>query len=463
MEQTTRLEALASESPTGQTIVDELRTSVLGSIALPGDKSYVDACRLWNGAVNHRPKMIVFCEQAKDVEAAVQIGRRYGLPLSVRGGGHDWAGRALCPDGLVLDLTRMRDVLVDPQREVATVAGGSTIKDVAAAAGPGFLAALGNCSAVGMAGQTLGGGYGRLNSRYGMTADNLLGAEVVLADGRRVTTNAEKEPDLFWAIRGGGGNFGIVTSMRIRLHRAGELLSGSIIYPLSEAGPVLRRYAEFAATAPDDLGMSMAMMSGEDGRPVLGLMPVWNGDRKQGERILRALQSLGTPQFAQVGPMTCSDILAQSDPFVALGRHWEVRTRWLAALNADTVDVMSNAIIQKTSPYSVLHWHHHRGAATRIAPASTAFGMRREHFMLEIIACWKPDESDGSPHRQWAQDVWQNLGPFALPGGYANLLAPEDREQARDAYGSNGARLRVLKQRFDPDGVFSSAIPLPDR
>jgi hypothetical protein len=341
MEQTARLEAFASESQAARTMVDELRMSVSGGIALPGDESYADACQVWNGAVNHRPAMIAFCERVGDVESAVRIARRHGLPLSVRGGGHDWAGRALCPDGLVLDLTRMRGVVIDPQEEVATVAGGATIKDVAvAAAVHGLVAAVGNCSAVGMAGLTLGGGYGPLSGRYGLAADNLLGAEVVLADGRCVTTDANNDPDLFWAIRGGGGNFGVVTSMRIRLHRAGDLLSGSIIYPLSEAGMVLRRYGEFAATAPDDLGMSIAMMSGPDGQRALALMPLWNGDKEQGERVLRDLQSLGTPQFAQVGPMTYGDILAQSGPFVALGRHWEIRTRWLPALKPDAVDMI---------------------------------------------------------------------------------------------------------------------------
>ncbi len=463
MEQTARLEALALESQTNRTVADELRTSVSGGIALPGEESYLDACRLWNGAVNHRPAMIAFCKQPMDVEATVRIARHRGLPLSVRGGGHDWAGRALFPDGLVIDLTRMRDVIVDPQEEVATVAGGATIKDVAAAAAEhGFVAAVGNCSAVGMASLTLGGGYGPLNGRYGMAADNLLGAEVVLADGRSVTTNADDNPDLFWAIRGGGGNFGVVTSMRIRLHRAGHLLAGSIIFPLSEAGAVLRRYAKFAVAVPDELGMAFAMMSGPDGQPALALMPLWNGDKEQGECVLHDLQSLGTPHRAQVGPMSFGDILAQSDPFVALGRQWEVRTRWLPALKADAVDVMSDAIVRKTSPHSLVIWHPLHGAATRVAPNATAFGMRREHLMVEIIACWEPDESDGSAHRRWARDLSQKLAPSALPGGYANLLGPGDREQAQDAYGGNGARLRTLKRRFDPDGVFSSAIPLPD-
>ena len=213
-------------------------------------------CRVWNGAVRRHPAIIAFCRQPEDVQAAVRAARRHGLPLSVRGGGHDWAGRALRDGGLVIDLTGMRDVAVDPQALVATVAGGARAKDVAAAAGAhGLVAAMGNCGTVGMAGLSLGGGYGPLSGTCGLAADNLLGAEIVLADGRRVTTGPDAEPDLLWALRGGGGNFGVVTSLRVRLHPARDMLAGSVIYNWNEAGAVLRRYASFAATAPDELGV----------------------------------------------------------------------------------------------------------------------------------------------------------------------------------------------------------------
>ena len=220
---------------------DELRAAISGCVALPGDELYDEGSRVWSPAVRRRPAIIAFCKGPEDVQAAVRAARRHGLPLSVRGGGHDWAGRALRDDGLVIDLTGMRDVAVDPRALVATVAGGARVKDVAAAAGAhGLVAALGLCGTVGMAGLNLGGGYGPLSSAYGLAADNLLGAEIVLADGRRVTTGPDAEPDLFWALRGGGGNFGVVTSLRVRLHPAGDMLAGSFIYNFNEAGAVLR-------------------------------------------------------------------------------------------------------------------------------------------------------------------------------------------------------------------------------
>src|SRR5271165_2831945 len=274
---------LAASSERRASCAEELRAAISGRVALPGDELYDEGCRVWNGAVRHRPVIVAFCRQPEDVQAAVRAARRHGLNLSVRGGGHDWAGRALRDGGLVIDLTGMRDVAVDPQALVATVAGGARAKDVAAAAGAqNLVAAMGNCGTVGMAGLRLGGGYGPLSGTCGLAADNLLGAEIVLADGRPVTTGPDAEPDLLWALRGGGGNFGVVTSLRVRLHPARDMLAGSVVYNWNEASAVLRRYASFAATAPDELGVSVGAMSGPDGEPVIMVVPLWKGDRPRG-------------------------------------------------------------------------------------------------------------------------------------------------------------------------------------
>jgi FAD/FMN-containing dehydrogenase len=447
------------------TAAHELRTMMQGRVVLRGDDDYARTRQIWNRAVDIQPALFAVCETSADVQAAVRVARRHGLPFSVRGGGHHWAGLALCSGGLVIDLSTMRQVTVDPHSRGATVQGGARLKDVAAAAGAhGLVTALGNCGAVGMAGLTLGGGYGPLNGLYGLAADNLLGAEVVLADGRRVTVGPDEEPELFWAIRGGGGNFGVVTSMRVQLHETRHMLAGPIVFPLSEAEQVLRRYAEFATTMPDELGITVGMTSSQDGQPMLLFLPLWNGDQRQGERLIRDLQALGTAQLAQVGPMTYSDMLALYDAWVDAADHchWEMRTRSLPVLSPGAIDVITKAVAARTSPYSMVNWHHLHGAATRIPAEATAFGLRQEHFMLEIIAAWDPSGSNGAAHRQWAQDLWESLASFALPGGYPNQLAPHDREQARDAYGSNGPRLRAVKRRFDPDGVFASAIPLPN-
>jgi FAD/FMN-containing dehydrogenase len=419
---------------------------------------------VFNGAVRSRPAAVAFCAGPQDVARALRIARRHGLQVSVRGGGHDLSGRALVDGGLVLDLTRMRQVAVDAQARVATVQGGATIRDVITAAAPyGLVPVAGNSGSVGVAGLTTGGGYGPLNGRFGLAVDNMVSAELVLADGQRVTTDAATEPDLFWALRGGGGNFGVVTCLQIRLHPAAELLAGWVMYPGDDAAAVLRRYAAFAASAPDALGVLTALMTGADGRPAVAFAPFWTGDRAEGERVLGALQALGTPQMTTVGPTTYGEMLGQFDAAWAAGRHYAVRTRWLRALTDDAVAVMIAAATRKTSPHTGVAIHHLHGAATRVARDATAFGVRGEHYMIEIIAAWEPDgdEAAADTHRRWADGLWEDLAPFAMPGGYANLLSPADREQAQHAYGGNEGRLAALKRRYDRDNVFASAIPLP--
>jgi FAD/FMN-containing dehydrogenase len=278
-----------------------------------------------------------------------------------------------------------------------------------------------------------------------------------------VTTGPDAEPDLFWALRGGGGNFGVVTSLRVRLHPARDMLAGWITYDWNEAGAVLRRYAAYAATVPDELGVAVGLMPGPDGEPGIVIVALWNGDQRRGLRLMEDLRAFGTPRSAEIGPATYGDLLARFDAWVeaADGCHWEIRTRSLPMLTADAADAIIAAKARAPSPYCAVFWHHFHGTATRMAPDGAAFGLRREHIMVEIVAGWQPDGDDGAAHRRWAKDLWQSLAPFALPGGYANLLGPDDREQAADAYGGNAARLRLLKRRFDPDGVFASAIPLP--
>lgn len=242
-----------------------------------------------------------------------------------------------------------------------------------------------------------------------------------------------------------------------------EIIAGSIIYSWNEAAAVLRRYAAFSATAPDELGVPVAMLSGPDCQPVIMIVPLWNGARWQGERVVDGLKAYGTQRSAQVGPTTYADMLTQFDAWLAAadGCHWEIRTRWLPALSVGAAEAIIAAMARKTSPFCMVSWHHFHGAATRIAPDSAAFGLRCEHFMVEIIACWKPEGDNGAVHRRWAHVLWQSLAPFALPGGYANLLGPDDREQVETAYCGNAARLLDLKRRIDPDGVFASANPLP--
>jgi hypothetical protein len=447
----------------GLLAADDLRQVMPGKVAMPGDVTYAGARQIWNGAVKHQPALIALCETDSDVQAALRVARAHRLPLSVRGGGHDWAGRALRDDGLVIDLTGMRQVDVDAQAEVARVAGGATATDLIAAAAPHGLAAVtGNVGAVGMAGFILGGGYGPLTTRFGLGLDNLLEAEIVLADGRLVFASASQNSDLFWALRGGGGNFGVVTSMRLRLHPVGELLAGVIIFPWSEAQSVLRGHAEILSSAPSELSVLAGVFSAPDGSPVIVIGPIWSGEPNQGQEIIARMQSFGTPILSQIGPMSYTDLIRLYDSRAREGCHYAVKTRWLADLTPEVISAVITSGTTRTSPASVIALHHFHGPGTEVAPDATAFGLRRKHFLMEIIAAWAPNwKEDGTAHRRWASDLFSVLAPHALPGGYPNFLTQDDREQLGSAYGSNAGRLRDLKQHYDPDGLFTSAIPLP--
>jgi FAD/FMN-containing dehydrogenase len=414
---------------------------------------------IWNAAVQHRPALIVRAESPRDVQEAIQVARDRGMRLSVLGGGHDWAGRAVCDGGLVIDLSGTRSVTVDARAQVATVGGGATAADVlGAAAAYGLVAAAGNVGCVGMTGLTLGGGYGPLNGRFGLALDNLLGAEVVLADGRIVTADANHEPELFWALRGGGGNFGVVTSMRVRLHPLDRLIGGMIVFPWSQAATVWRGLGEVLSTAPDELTVQSGLLAGPDGRPAVYLAPAWSGDLRSGETAIGALVELGTPLTTQVAPMAYGEMLGQFDAWAVRGPSWSLRTRTVAGYTPGVIDALVEAGRTLTSPRSGIPIHNFHGASTRVAPDETAFANRREHFVVEIVAGW--ESGDGAAHRAWADTVSAALAPYALPGGYQNLLGPDDHEQIANAYGKNAIRLGAAKRHFDPDGVFS-AIPLP--
>jgi hypothetical protein len=419
-----------------------------------------NAPRIWNAAVKHRPAVVVRARAPRGVQQAIRVARDHGMRLSVLGGGHDWAGRGLCDGGLLIDLSRMRGVSVDASARVATVGGGATAADVMAAAAPyGLVAAAGNCGGVGMTGLTLGGGYGPLNGRFGLASDNMLGAEVVLADGRIVIAHATREPELFWALRGGGGNFGVVTSMLVRLHPLSKLIGGLIVFPWSQAAAVWRGLREVLATAPDELTVQSGLFPGLNGQPTFFLAPAWSGDLAVGEHAIDALMKLGKPLATQVAPMTYGEMLGQWDAHVVGGLHWAVRTRTLPGFTPEIIDALVEAGRTRTSPRSLLPIHHCHGASTRIPSDETAFANRREHFMVEIVAGWPP--GDGSAHRAWADSVSAALAPYALPGGYQNLLGPDDHEQIANAYGDNAVRLLGAKTHYDPDGVFT-AIPLPE-
>jgi FAD/FMN-containing dehydrogenase len=433
-----------------------------GRVSKPGDKAYAEATAIWAKPVGRTPRAVVHCQTAEDVRFVIRAARDCDLPLSVRGGGHDWAGRALC-DGVVIDLSGMRSVTIASD-QTAHVSGGARAADVVATTDPlGLATATGSVGVVGMTGLTLGGGYGPLIGRFGLALDNLEAAEVVLADGRVVTAAHESEEELLWALRGGGGNFGVVTTMRLKLHRLASVRSGMLVYPFAEAKMLLEGCAEIAASAPEDLTFQIGFAAGPDGIPVAIVVPTWCGRVEEGEARLAPFLKLGTVLTNTVGTTPYGTSLTVFDKFLVDGQRYWMETCRLPALNSRGADVLIQAADSFVSPGCAVFTHEFKSAATRVPEEATAFGLRRDHVLVEIIAGFAdiPDEVEEPRHRLWARATRHAFDEMALPGGYPNLLADDDPERVAQSYGSNAARLIKAKQRYDPDNVFRSAIPLP--
>ena len=435
-----------------------------GGFSMPGSERYTAATAIWAMPVGPMPRAVVHCRTAVDVQTAIRVARDSDLALSVRGGGHDWAGRALC-DGLVIDLSAMNDTVIAADRHSARIAGGASASDVLGVTDPHGLAVVtGSCGAVGMAGFTLGGGYGPCIGRFGLALDNLLAAEVVLADGRFVTASETSEAELFWALRGGGGNFGVVTAMHHRLHELPCIWSGMLLFPFAEARSVLEGCAAIAASAPEELTVQLGILMGPEGVPVVMIAPTWCGPPEQGEARVAPFRKLGTALVSTVSAMSCRDRLGIFAAHIVNGQRVFMETSWLPSIDNRSVDAMINAMANAVSPGCAIITHAFRGAASRVPLEITAFGLRREHVLVEILACFtdRSDRLEEQRHRQWAQDARGAFDAMALPGGYPNLLARGEGARAAKSYGRNAERLIKAKRLYDPANVFCSAIPLPD-
>ena len=431
-----------------------------GHLILPEDLAYDQTRQLWNGRINKHPAALVRCADTQDVVHTVRWARSRGLALSVRAGGHDFAGRALCDDGIVIDCSQMRAVTIDPVTRTARVQGGATIGDlIGAAQKDGLATTTGTVSSVGLAGLTLGGGYGPLLGNFGLVADNLLSAQVVTADGHLITTSATEHADLFWGLRGGGGNFGVVVSLEYRLYPITQVLSGLLLYPLDQAREVLRYYSDFIKTAPDELTIQPGSLQMPDGMPVLFLSPTYCGPLTEGEKVLKPLRAFGKPLVDQIQPIPYDVLITALNALVPKGRHYFIQTQSLHALCAETIDLLVEHAQQFSSPSSFISIHHFHGAASRVAASETAFALRQDHLMVEIIAGWEPQSpAEDQRHLQWAKAGSRALAPYALKGGYVNLLDEEAQERVPLAFGPNYERLLNLKRIYDPDDVFHSTI-----
>jgi len=437
----------------------QLGQELSGRLSVPGDDRYTAATAIWAKPVGRTPRAVAHCRTQKDVQSAIRAARNCDLPLSVRGGGHDWAGRAL-----VIDLRDMNAVSVGSDK-TARISGGARAADVLAVTDPlGLAAVTGSVGAVGMAGLTLGGGYGPLIGRCGLALDNLVAAEVVLADGQVVCVSQRNDEELLWALRGGGGNFGVVTAMHHRLHELPSVCSGVLIYPFSEAKAVLERCADIATFTPEDLTVQVGFAAGPDAKFVVLVVPTWCGVEAEGQARLRPFLNLGTLLGGGVTQTSYAASLTAFDAYLVNGLRTFMETCWLPALDSGSIDTMIEAMAKAASPGCAIFTHEFKGAASRVPSGTTAFGLRRDHVLVEILAAFvdRLDKHEERRHRQWVRDTLRAFDPMALPGGYPNLL-PVDAEVDRvmKSYGRSVERLIKAKRCYDPDNVFRCAIPLP--
>jgi FAD/FMN-containing dehydrogenase len=449
----------------------ELRGRFRGALLRPGEEGYEEARRVWNGAIDRRPALIARCAGADDVLHALRFARERDLPTAVRSGGHSVAGDSVCDGGVTIDLSHMKAVSVDPAARVARAAAGLTWAELDLATQRHGLATTGGTiSSVGIGGLTLGGGFGHLMRRHGLTVDNLRAVELVTADGEQLRVDAYSEPELFWGLRGGGGNFGIATSFEYDLHPVGPLvLGGPVYWPLEQAPQVLRAVRELAPEAPDELGIMIVahrapplpfLPAERYGAPVLGLLLVWCGDIAEGIRATAPLRAVGTPLGDLVRPVPYRAVQSLLDGSSPRGTHAYWRSHRLPALSDAVIERMTGLVESITSPLSLLNGWVIGGAASRVAAEATAIGDRTAGFELRLIAVWPPGDPDGERHTAWVRDGWEELRPFGA-GVFPGFLADEGIAGVRAAYGDRLARLAALKDRYDPANVFRLNANIP--
>ena len=439
-------------------LVRAFAKSLSGQLLLPGEPGYDEARTIWNRMIDNRPALIARCAGADDVAAAIGFAREHELLISVKGGGHNVTGNAVCAGGLMLDLSPMKGARVDPVRRVMTAGAGLTWGELDTATQRHGLATTGGIiTSTGVAGLTLGGGHGWLMRKHGLSCDNVLGFDVVTADGARLRACADENPELYWGLRGGGGNFGVVTAFDFRLHPVGTILGGLVVYPLSRARELLRLYRDLAPTAPDELVAGVLITTWSDGTPVIAVGLCWSGVIETGERVIKPLRGLGSPIVDGVRPMTYGELQTMFDATNPPGA-WYYRTGYLDAdkfQEDDFVDVLlSRCDFPSPSLLSRVYIEHLGGAMGRVPSDATAFVHRRSPFDLIVIAGGFPAEA-AERNVEWARATSNAMRPFMSGGAYVNYLgADASIDAVRSAYGSAYARLAALKRRYDPDNFF---------
>ena len=444
--------------------VEELRMSFRGALLRPGEEGYEEARRIWNGAIDRHPALIARCAGADDVACAVRFARERDLLVSVRGGGHAVAGHAVCDGGLMIDLSLMKAIRVNPTERTVRAAGGVLWGEFDRATQQFALATTGGIiSHTGIAGLSLGGGLGHLMRKHGLTVDNLLSVELVTADAGRMHVTPETEPELFWGLKGGGGNFGIATAFEYRLHPVGPIvLGGPMFWSIADAPEVLRFLRDFVPEAPDELGITVALRLAppmpflppdQYGKPVVGLVLVWAGDIAAGQKAIAPLRRIASPIADVVRPVPYLSVQSMLDAGAPHGMHYYWKSHRLPNLSDEVIDALVTRVESITSPFSQIGGWAVGGAVSRVDPDATAVGEREVGFEVNVVAAWPPRDPNGLRHTAWVREGWDALRPHSA-GVYANFLSDEGDAGIEAAYGERLKRLVALKDQHDPKNFF---------
>lgn len=443
---------------------EELKGSIKGSVLVPDDPGYEEARQIWNAMIDRRPAVIVQCAQADDVPPVIRFARENKLELSIRGAGHNIAGNALCDNGLMIDFSRMKNVRVEAEKKRAYVEPGATLADLdAAIQAHGLATPVGINSTTGIAGLTLGGGFGWLTRKYGMTIDNLVSVDLIMADGKKLHASENENTDLFWAIRGGGGNFGVVTQFEFRLFPVGpEIVAGLIVFPFDQARQILNRYREFVNTAPEDLNVWVVLRKAPPlpflpenvhGKEVVVLPIFYAGAVAEAEKFIAPLRAFGKAHGEHIGVQPYVEWQKAFDPLLTPG----ARNYWKSHNFTELADGALNSIIEFAgklpSPQCEIFIGLIAGAPNRVAPDAMAYAHRDARFVLNVHGRWD-EAKDDQKGIGWAREFFKASAPYASAGAYVNFMTAEEGDRVAAAYGSNYDRLAEIKKRYDPENVF---------
>jgi FAD/FMN-containing dehydrogenase len=444
--------------------IQGLRTLLRGELIQPSDPGYEEARRVYNGMIDRRPALIARCADVADVIAAVTFARQQQLTLAVRGGGHNGPGLGTCDDGLVVDLSPMKGIRVDPATRTVRVEGGCVWSDVDHATHPfGLATPSGFISSTGVGGLTLGGGIGYLARSHGLTIDNLLGVDMVLADGSFVTADAEHNADLFWAVRGGGGNFGVVTSFLFRLHPISTVYGGPMFWPLEKAGELLAFWRDFILSAPETINGWFAFVTVPPAPPfpealhlqkMCAIVWCYTGSLDEAEAAFAPIRAFGPPALDLAGPIPWPVLQSLFDALYPAGLQWYWKADFFTELSDAAIDLHMKYGPQLPTMHSTMHLYPINGAAHRVGRTDTAFNYREANF-AEVIVGVDPDPANNERMIQWAKDYWMALHPHSSGGGYVNMMMDEGQDTVKAAYRENYERLAQIKAAYDPTNLFS--------